>query len=106
PSCSAFFLPSIRAIQRCFFPGQTTFFPSGETCRSSHSSPLQPMSPSKRGALPLTLTAHACCFGIFVCLVGFREVPSLLTSLPRASSIVFLSGVSRRLAIAWPSSPL
>ena len=28
-NCSAFFLPSIGAIQRCFFADQTTFFPSG-----------------------------------------------------------------------------
>ena len=37
-----------------------------------------------RGSPPLTFTAHACCFGIFVWLVGFAEVPSLLISLPRA----------------------
>src|SRR5262245_58784899 len=54
-NCSAFFLPSIGAIQRCFFPGQTTFFPSGETCRSSHSSLSHPISPSKRGSPPFTL---------------------------------------------------
>src|SRR5215468_3567795 len=85
-SCSAFFLPSIGAIQRCFFPDQTTFFPSGETCRSSQPSSLQPTSPSKRPAAaePLTSTAHACCFGILVRLVGFADVPSLLISQPRA----------------------
>src|SRR6476660_1848735 len=85
-SCSDFFLPSIGAIQRCFFADQTIFFPSGETCRSSQPSSLQPTSPSKRSAAagPLTFTAHACCFGIFVWLVGFAEVPSLFVSLPRA----------------------
>src|SRR6476659_5088939 len=80
-SCSTFFLPSIGAIQRCFFPGQTTFLPSGETCRSSQPSSLQPTSPSKRGSTPLTFTAHPCCFGILVWLVGFAEVHSLLISL-------------------------
>src|SRR6516165_12014427 len=80
--CSAFFLPSVSAIQTCFFPGQTTFFPSGDTCRSSHSSSLQPTSPSNRGSPPLTFIAHACCFGIFVWLCGFADVPSLLISLP------------------------
>ena len=64
-SCSAFFLPSRDAIQMCFFAGQTTVFESGEIWRSSQPSSLQPMSPSKRGSPPLTLTAHACCFGIF-----------------------------------------
>src|SRR5262249_57715764 len=105
-SCSAFFFPSICAIQRCFFPGQTTFLPSGETCRSSHSSSPQPTSPSKRGSPPLTFIAHACCLGILVWLCGFAEVPSLLTSLPRPYTIAFPSGVSRMLAIACPSSPL
>src|ERR1043166_5521490 len=105
-SCSAFFFPSIGAIQRCFFAGQTTFFPSGETCRSSQPSSLQPTSPSNRGQPPLTFTAHVCCFGIFVWLAGFAEVPSLLISLPRAYTIVFPSGVSFTLAIACPSSPL
>ncbi len=74
-SCSAFFLPSIGAIQRCFFADQTTFFPSGETCRSSHSSLSHPISPSKRGSPPVTSAAHACCLGIFVRLCGFAEVP-------------------------------
>src|SRR6266699_2579641 len=105
-SCSAFFLLSIGAIQRCFFPDQTTFFPSGETCRSSQPSSLQPTSPSNRGSPPLTFIAHACCFGIFVRLVGFADVPSLFTSLPRAYTTALPSGVSRRLAIGCPSSPL
>src|SRR6476469_7579439 len=105
-SCSAFFLPSIGAIQRCFFAGQTTFFPSGETCRSSQPSSLHPTSPSSRGSPPITFTAHACCFGIFARLVGFADVPSLFVSLPRADPVVFLSGVSRTLAIGWPSPPL
>src|SRR5215475_9293368 len=83
-SCSAFLLPLIGAIQRCFFAGQTTFFPSGETCRSSQPSSLQPTSPSDRGSPPLTCTAHACCFGIFARLWGFAEAPSLFVSLPRA----------------------
>src|SRR6476469_2678475 len=76
-SCSAFFLPSIGATQRCFFAGQTTFFPSGETCRSSQPSSSQPMSPRNLGSPPLTFIDHACCFGIFVWLVGFADVPSL-----------------------------
>ena len=65
-SCSAFFLPSIGAIQRCFFADQTTFFPSGETCRSSQPSSLQPTSPSKRGCTttyiyrPRLLLRHLC----------------------------------------------
>src|SRR5438552_6610277 len=80
-SCSAFFLPTIGATQRCFFPDQTTFFPSGETSRSSQPSSLQPTSPRNRGSPPLTFTAHACCFGIFVWLVGFADVPSFLFSL-------------------------
>src|SRR5437016_2440173 len=105
-SCAAFFLPSIGAIQRCFFPDQTTFFPSGETCRSSHSSLSQPISPSKRGSPPFTFAAHACCLGIFVRLCGFAEVLSLLTSLPRAYTTVLPSGVSRTLTIGCPSSPL
>src|SRR5215471_8517074 len=105
-SCSAFFLPSIGAIQRCFFPDQTTFFPSGETCRSSQPSSLQPTSPSNRGSPPLRFTAQACCFGIFAWLVGFADVPSLFVSLPRANTAVFPSGVSCTLAIACPSSPL
>src|SRR4029450_8915556 len=87
-SCSAFFLPSIGALQRCFFPDQMTFFPSGETCRSSQPSSLQPTSPSNRGSPPLPFTAHACCFGIFVRLVGFADVLALLISLPRAYTIV------------------
>src|SRR5205807_4284630 len=91
-SCSAFFLPSIGAIQRCFLAGQTTFFPSGETCRSSHSSSPHPTSPSKRGSPPLTSAAHACCLGIFVRLCGFAEVLSLLTSVPRAYTTVLPSG--------------
>src|SRR5262245_63785963 len=82
-SCSAFFFPSIGAIQRCFFPDHTRFFPSGETCRSSQPSSLQPTSPSNRGSPPLTFTAHACCLGILIKLVGFAELPSLLISLPR-----------------------
>src|SRR4029450_13859979 len=65
-SCSAVFLPSIGAIQRCFFADQTTFFPSGEICRSSQPSSLQPTSPSNRGSPPVTFTAHACCLGTFV----------------------------------------
>src|SRR5207248_11417556 len=105
-SCSAFFLPSIGAIQRCFFAGQTTFFPSGETCRSSQPSSLQPTSSSNRGSPPLTSTAHACCFGIFVWLAGFADVPSLLISLPRAYTIVFPSVVNRTLAISWTTSHL
>src|SRR6266540_7418690 len=105
-SCSAFFLPSIGAIQRCFFADQTTFLPSGETCRSSQPSSLQPTSPSNRGSPPLTFTAHACCFGIFVWLVGFAELPSLLVSLPRVYTTVLPSDVSRTLAMAWPLSPL
>src|SRR5438552_18954917 len=80
-SCSAFFFPTIGAIQTCFFADQTTFFPSGETCRSSQPSSLQPTSPSNRGSPPLTFTAHACCFGIFVWLVGFADVPFYLFSL-------------------------
>src|SRR5436309_15396090 len=87
-SCSSFFLPSISAIQRCFFPGQTTFFLSGETCRSSHSSLSQPISPSKRGSPPFTFAAHACCLGIFVRLCGFAEALSLLSSLTRAYTTV------------------
>src|SRR5213079_998592 len=87
-TCSAFCSPSIGASQRCFFAGQTTFFPSGETCRSSQASSLQPTSPSNRGSPPLTSTAHACCFGISVWLVGFADVPSLLVSLPRAYTTV------------------
>src|SRR5215471_21654045 len=99
-SCSAFFLTPIGAIQRCFFPDQTTFLPSGETCRSSQPSSLHPTSPSKRGSPPLPFTSHACCFGVFVRLCGFAEVPSLLTSLPRAYTTVFPSGVNLKLAIA------
>jgi len=68
----------------CFFAGQTTVFESGEIWRSSQLSSLQPMSPSKRGSPPLTLTAHACCFGIFAWLRGFADVPSLFNSVPRA----------------------
>src|SRR6476620_8091434 len=102
-SCSAVFLPSIGAIQRCFFAGQTTFFPSGETCRSSHSSLSHPRSPSKRGSPPFTFTVHACCLGIFVRLCGFADVLALFTSLPRAYTIVFPSGVKRTLAIGCPS---
>src|SRR5215470_7333939 len=83
-SWSAFFLPSIDAIQRCFFADQTTFLPSGETCRSSQPSSLQPTSPSERGSPPLAFIAHTCCFGIFVKLCGFADVPSLFVSLPRA----------------------
>src|ERR1044072_8470674 len=82
-SCSAFFFPSIGVIERCFFSDQTTFFPSDETCRSSQPSSLQPTSPSNRGSPPVAFTAHACCLGIFVWLVGFAEVPSLYVSLPR-----------------------
>ena len=68
-SCSAFFLPSIGAIQRCFFADQTTFFPSGETCRSSQPSSLQPTSPSNRGCadrshLPPTPAASAFLSGL------------------------------------------
>src|SRR4030095_15271920 len=98
---SAFFFLSIAAIQRCFFADQTTFFPSGETCRSSQPSSLQPTSPNKRRSPPLTFIAHACCFGIFVWLVGFAEVPSLLVSLPRAYTRGFPSVVSRTLAVPW-----
>src|SRR5439155_4479116 len=105
-SCSAFFFPSIGAIQRCFFAGQTTFFPSGETCRSSHPSLSHPISPSKRGSPPFTSAAHACCLGVFVRLCGFADVPSLLASLPRAYTTVLPSGVSRTLAICCPSSPV
>src|ERR1051326_1565652 len=105
-SCSAFFLPSIGAIERCFFAGQTTLFPAVEICRSSQPSSSHPMSPSNRGSPPLTFTAHACCLGILVWLWGFAEVPCLLTSLPRAYTTVLPSGVSRTLAIGWPSSPL
>src|SRR5262245_29360749 len=83
-SCSAFFLPLIGAIQRCFLVDQTTFLPSGETCRSSQPSSLQPTSPSSRGSPPSSSTAHAPCFGILVRLCGFAELPSLLISLPRA----------------------
>src|SRR5881409_3667412 len=90
-SCSAFFLPAMGAIQRCFLPGQTTSFPSGETCRSSHSSSLQPTSPSNRGSPPLTFSAHACCLGILVRLCGFADAPCLLTSLPRAYTTVLPS---------------
>src|SRR5206468_12979380 len=83
-SCSAFFFASTGAIQRCFFAAQTTFFPAGETCRSSHSSLSHLISPSKCGSPPCTFTAHACCFGIFARLCGFADVLSLLTPLPRA----------------------
>jgi hypothetical protein len=98
-SCSAFFLPSTDAIQMCFFAGQTTVFESGEIWRSSQPSSLQPISPSKRGSPPLTLTIQACCFGILARLRGFAEVPSLFNSVPRAYTIVLPSGDSRRLAI-------
>src|SRR5438552_10151746 len=91
-SCSGFFLASIGAIQRCFFAGQTTVFPSGEICRSSHSSLSHPISPSNRGRPLLTSAAHACCLGILVRVCGFAEVPSLFISEPRAYTIVLPSG--------------